>query len=270
MLTDGIDIPAPSRYVSHETVDEIATKCNQAYRMLSKNKLGFSIDVDKLIDLLELNTMWEEMDEPEEATLLAAYNPDAEGLVIINEKHRDFFESRPDVYGACLGHEVGHHVLGHLRRSTMDEEMPLLFAEEQPKQQLLHRSTWYQYGMSMEEVRKLKERERSLSQRLVKKALVSETARQTLEHMNDRFEPLWMFRQAEHFSLCLRIPRDQLYDILEEGWDFTQWGPIYRLAERFLVSGTMMKVRLEKLGVIEIGDDGKPRPKSQSIQRDLF
>ena len=31
-----------------------------------------------------------------------------------------------------------------------------------------------------------------------------------------------MFRQAEHFSLCLRIPRDQLSDMLEEGWDFTR------------------------------------------------
>jgi hypothetical protein len=49
-----------------------------------------------------------------------------------------------------------------------------------------------------------------------------------------------------------------------------RWGPIYRLAERFRVSGTMMRVRLEKLGLIEIGADGKPRPKPKPLQHHLF
>ena len=79
-----------------------------------------------------------------------------------------------------------------------------------------------------------------------------------------------MFRQAEHFSLCLRIPRDRLLDILEEGVSLHGWAPIYRLAERFRVSGTMMKIRLEKLHLIELGPDGKPRPCPPVMQGGLF
>jgi Zn-dependent peptidase ImmA (M78 family) len=88
--------------------------------------------------------------------------------------------------------------------------------------------------------------------------------------MQDRFEPEWMFRQAEHFSICLRIPRDYLLEQLEEGWDFNSWAPVYRLAERFGVSPSMMRVRLEKLGIIEIGADGKPHLKPTAPQGGLF
>jgi Zn-dependent peptidase ImmA (M78 family) len=105
---------------------------------------------------------------------------------------------------------------------------------------------------------------------LVSKAILSETARQTLEMMGHHFEPEWMFRQAEHFSLCLRIPRDRLLEVLEEGLSLHGWAPIYRLAERFGVSGTMMKTRLEKLRLIEFGPDGKPRPRQPVMQGGLF
>jgi Zn-dependent peptidase ImmA (M78 family) len=79
-----------------------------------------------------------------------------------------------------------------------------------------------------------------------------------------------MFWQAEHFSLCLRIPRDQLLRQLEEGWNFNTWVPVYRLAERFGVSPSMMRVRLEKIGLIEIGEGGRPRLKPSASQGGLF
>lgn len=270
MLSDGLDVPAPSQFVSHEVVDEIATRCNQAYRARNNSKPNYVVDMDRFLDLLEVSTLCEEIEEPEGATMLACYTPDDGGLVTINRTHEDFFKSRPDVYAACLGHEAGHCVLRHLEQPVPEDEAPLLIKDSPPRQRLLHKSTWYQYGLSQAEVRELREKEKRLSERLVRKALVSEKARDTLEQMRNRFEPLWMFRQAEHFSLCLRIPRDLLSDMLEEGWDFTRWGPIYRLAERFRVSGTMMRVRLEKLDVIEVGDDGKPRPKPKPVQGGLF
>ena len=99
---------------------------------------------------------------------------------------------------------------------------------------------------------------------------MSETARETLNQMSDRFEPEWMFRQAEHFSLCLRIPKDYLLERLDEGADYTSWPGIYRLSERFGVSGSMMKTRLEKLRLIELGPDGKPRARKRSSQGGLF
>jgi hypothetical protein len=270
MLSYGLEVPAPSQFVSHEVVDEIAAPCNQAYRAQINSRPNYVVDMDRFLDLLEVSTICEDIEEPEGATLLACYDPDDGGLVTINRKHEDFFKSRPDVYAACLGHEAGHCVLRHLEQPVSEDEAPLLIEDLPPRQRLLHKSTWYQYGLSQSEVRELKEREKRLSDRLVRKALVSEMARETLEQMRNRFEPIWMFRQAEHFSLCLRIPRDRLFDMLEEGWDFTNWGAIYRLAERFRVSGTMMRVRLEKLDLIEVGKDGKPRPKPKPVQAGLF
>ena len=227
--------------------------------------------MDRFIDLLEISMLWEEIDEPEDASFFANYSAEDDALITINQKHRKLFESRPDVYCACLAHEGGHCVLRHWERIISSEGTGSLFADLVSDQsRLFHKSSWYQYGLSREEVENHKRANQELTNVLVSKALVSETARRTLEQMRDRFEPEWMFRQAEHFSLCLRIPRDKLLGILEEGSSLHGWAPIYRLAERFGVSGTMMKTRLEKLRLIEIGPDGKPRPCTPTIQGGLF
>jgi len=227
--------------------------------------------MDVFIDLLEISTLWEEIEEPEDASFFANYSPDGDGLITINEKHRKLFEARPDVYCACLGHEGGHCVLRHREQVLSSDGAAALFSDLPPEQpRLFHKSSWYQYGLSRAEVEKLREANKRLTDELVSKALVSETARQALAQMRNRYEPEWMFRQAEYFSLCLRIPRDHLLEMLEEGWDFNSWSPVYRLAERFGVSGTMMKIRLEKLRVLEIGPDGRPRPCPPAAQTGLF
>lgn len=270
VLTLDVEVPKPSRYVSHDAVDEVALACNRAYRAQSGNKRGYPVDMDILIDLLEISTLWEEIEEPENTAFFASYSPDDDGLITINEKHRKLFEDRPDVYCACLGHEGGHCVLRHWEQTLSDDSIPL-FSDLTPEQpRLFHKSSWYQYGLSRAEVEKLIEANKRLTDELVNKALVSETARQALAQMRNRYEPEWMFRQAEHFSLCLRIPRDHLLEMLEEGWDFNSWSPVYRLAKRFGVSGTMMKIRLEKLHIIEIGPDGRPRPCPSAAQSGLF
>jgi hypothetical protein len=271
MLTLDIEIPKPSRYVSHEVVDQIALAYNRAYRAQSGNDRGYPVAIDRFIDLLEISMLWEEIEEPEEARFFANYSPEDNGLITINKKHLKLFKARPDVYCACLGHEGGHCVLRHWERTNSNEGSDFLFADlstQQPR--LFHKSSWYQYGLTRQEVEERKRANQDLTRRLVSKALLSATARQTLEMMRDHFEPEWMFRQAEHFSLCLSIPRDRLLEVLEEGHSLRGWAPIYRLAERFGVSCTMMKIRLEKLRLIEMDSDGKPRPRRPAMQGGLF
>ncbi len=271
MLTDGIEVPAPSRFVSNEKVDEIATRCNQAYRTRRKGNPGYPVDMDRFIDLLEVPVIREEIEEPEDAAFFASYTPEDGGLITVNSRHEELFVSRPDVYAACLGHEAGHRVLRHSEQPVSDDDASRLPNDVPSHQQrLLHKSSWHQYGLSRDEVGKMIERRNALRDRLVRNALVNEKARQALEQMNNRFEPEWMFRQAEHFSLCLRIPHDCLSEMLKEGWDFTGWAAVYRLAERFGVSGTMMKIRLLKLRVLEVGADGSPRPCPPIAQVGLF
>lgn len=227
MLTLNIEVPKPSRYVSNATVDEIALEANRAYREKTGNRHGFPLDMERFIDLLEVSILREDIEEPEGAAFFANFCADDGGLITVNNKHSALFESRPDVYGACLAHEGGHCVLRHCERFASSPDAPLLFEEMTPTAPLFHKSSWYQYGLSREEVQQQKALNRQLSEKLVKAALISETARQTLAQMNDHFEPDWMFYQAEHFSLCLRIPLDRLMEQLEEGWDFTR--AVFRL-----------------------------------------
>jgi hypothetical protein len=270
MLPVNIEIPKPSRYVPNNRVDEIALETNKAYRAKSENKHGFPVDMERLLDLLEVSTIWEDIEEPEGAAFFASYSPENDGLITINQKHKELFDSRPDVFCACLGHESGHRILRHCEIYAPAPGTPSLFEDHSPAPVIFHKSSWHQFGLSREEVQKSKESKRILSEMLAKNALISETARRALEQIQTHFEPEWVFWQAEHFSLCLRIPLDRLLEQLEEGWNLNSWAPIYRLAERFGVSASMMRARLEKLGVIEIRADGRPHPTPATSQGGLF
>jgi len=266
MLLVEIEISDPSKYVSDAKVDEIALAYNQAYRERGQNKAGFPVDMERFVDLLEVSMLWEEIEEPYEAVFLASYTPDNGGLITINERHRRLFEERPDVYSSCLGHEVGHRVLRHHEHSAFSSEPPSLFSELAVVQRVFHKSSWSQYGLTKEEVMKRK----LMEQEIAKKAIVSEQARQILAQLHNRFEPEWMFWQAEHFSLCLQVPKDRLLELLEDGWDYASWRGIYRLGEHFVVSGSMMRRRLTKLKLIKVGDDGQPHAIQQTSQENLF
>lgn len=266
MLSVEIEVPDPSKYVSDAKVDEIALVYTQAYRAKGQNKASFPVNMDRFVDLLEVSMLWEKIEEPDNAVFLASYTPDNGGLITINERHRQLFEERPDVYSSCLGHEAGHRVLRHHEHSTFSNESPSLFSEPVAVQRVFHKSSWNQYGLTKEEVMKRK----LMEQKLAKKAIVSEQARQILIQLHNRFEPEWMFWQAEHFSLCLQVPKDRLFELLEDGWDYVSWRGIYRLAENFGVAGSMMRRRLVKLKLIKIGEDGQPHRLEQNNQESLF
>lgn len=270
MLDLDIEIPTPSRYVSNATVDEIALEANRAYRSKSGNARGFPVNMEKFVDFLEVSTLWEDIDEPEGATFFASYTPDGDGLITINEKHKPLFDQRPDVFGACLAHESGHRLLRHAEIFRANLGSPSLFAPEPSPEPIFHRSSWYQYGLTHEEVEKSKEARKRLNEALVKNVWVSDTAHQTLKQIHTHFEPEWVFWQAEHFSLCLRTPFDRVMEQLERAWDFTTWRSIYSLAELFAVSASMMKTRLVKLDVVEIDSSGRPHPKATPRQTGLF
>jgi hypothetical protein len=270
MLPVDAEIPNPSRYVPNLKVDEIALAANKAYRTKSGNALGFPVDMDRFLDLLEVSLVWEDIEEPEGAAFFASYSPQNDGLITINEKHRELFESRPDVYCGCLGHESGHRILRHSDIFASSSNTLSLFEDSPPAPLVFHKSSWYQYGLSRDEVEKSKESRKILNETLAKNAWISETAHRTLKEIQTHYEPEWVFWQAEHFSLCLRIPRDRLDEQLERNGNLSGWRPIYRLAEAFGVSGSMMRLRLEKLQLIELGPDGKPRPKAAASQEGLF
>jgi hypothetical protein len=64
MLSIEVDIPKPSQYVPNLKVDEIALATNQAYRSKTRNGVGYPLNMDTLLDLLEVSTVWEDIEEP--------------------------------------------------------------------------------------------------------------------------------------------------------------------------------------------------------------
>jgi hypothetical protein len=71
-------------------------------------------------------------------------------------------------------------------------------------------------------------------------------------------------RQAEMFSACLLMSRDDLLAALPSP-PWRGWRHVYRLADRFLVNVTPMKIRLERLGWMHLDDDGVPASGSEPI-----
>jgi Zn-dependent peptidase ImmA (M78 family) len=265
-----IEIPEASKFNSHETIDLVALKFNQAFRDQSKNKLRFPLDIDRFVDWLEVSILSDNFEEPEGASFFASYSPDEGGKIYVNEAHRQLFDKRPDVYLACIAHETGHHILRHIDTSSLNKQSCLFGDESSSPKPLLHKSSWNQYGLSADEVKKRQEELRLRRNQWVKEALINPKARQALDLIDNHFEPEWMFRQAEQFSRCFCIPRDCLFEILEEIVLVAGWQPIYKLAEHFGVSATTMKLRLLKLELIEIGADGKPYPISRHSQSAFF
>ena len=266
MLSVDVQIPDPSRFVSDAEIDEIALAYSQADRTKGQNKAAFPVDMERFVDRVEVSLLWEEIAEPDGAFFLASYTPDDGGLITMNERHRHLFDGRPEIYATCIGHEIGHRILRHHEHRIFQPAPPSLFEEREKAQHVFHKSSWNQYGMTKEEVMERK----LFIQNLAKNALVSNKARQILTQMQDHFEPEWMFWQAEHFSLCMQVPKDRLLEILEDGADYTSWRGIYQLGERFAITGSMMKRRLTKLKLIKIGQDGNPFQVFPTGQESLF
>ena len=259
-----IDVPTPSKFTKHDRIEEIATKCNQQYRILRKHSSGFPVKIEEFAEYnLEIAIEWDEIPAPEFTTVFAKCCPDPNnetgGIVVLNNKWAELFKFRPDILRSCVGHEVGHFILHHHSwRNTSPNAIPL-FSDMQNESPYLHDSSWNPTAFSQSEL-----------DELCRKAFKgSEDAHQKLKQLQNKLEPDWMFRQAEHFSMCFLTPHDKLFQYLNDGHDFTTWASIKQLADNFGVSISMMKVRLLKLGAIRI-EGGKPKLGEKFLQPGMF
>jgi hypothetical protein len=266
-----INAPSPSPYNSNDLIDEVATLCNQHFRAVTNAQKNREICLEELLDLLGIELCFEFIDEPEDSFFFANYSEEnAEGLVTVNEKHRDFFREHPLVFRRTVCHEVGHSLLEHLHYQEKSTENLSLFEEPVRKERVFHKATWPHYGMDKTTYLKLKELEERALKTIAKKAAVNSDARDALHKLTTKFEPEWMFWQAEHFSLCVQMPRDLIDEELERPIDLASWGTICQLASKYGVTPSMMKTRLRKMGVIEYGADGRLHIAQSSLQRPMF
>lgn len=242
-----INIPEPSQWTSNNEIDRIALECNLLYRETCGSKRGFPVDVEHFADaVLEISVEQNHFDAPQEgAVALARCKPDARDasrfVIEFNEAHRKYFEEKPQTRRTTGAHEVGHIALKHHDKLGF-LQTPSLFDDLTPEPKFLHKTAWSHHGFSADELKSLCEMALNGNERV----------RKFLQNLDEHFEERWMFWQAEHFALCFLIPKDLVLNVLNSGFDATNWRAIYSLGEEFGVPGAMMVTRLKKLNVIEI------------------
>jgi len=92
-----------------------------------------------------------------------------------------------------------------------------------------------------------------LLKRAVKVALLDDRVRAILKP--ERFEPDWVYSQAQRFAAAFMIPHTRLRELMRENCGFTRlanWPAVYDLAQQFATSSSMMRYRLEQLGYITV------------------
>lgn len=73
-------------------------------------RLESGFDAEALLDAMELNLLWETLDESDGIRVLGALVA-RKRLVILNERHNAEFEASPGLRRFTIGHEVGHWFL---------------------------------------------------------------------------------------------------------------------------------------------------------------
>jgi hypothetical protein len=235
----GFSLPAsppPSRFWRHaEVIDPIA----EAYAALYQVRYGFPVQVEALERFLEYDLKllygWQDIAEPEGIRILAQHNPTS-GAIHVNNHYADFFEARPSLLVSALLHELGHIALRH-GELYADADMPSLpgMGTHSP---FLHRTGWLPWGI-----------DEGVLKRAVKVALMDDRVRAILKP--ERFEPDWVYTQAQRFAAAFMIPHARLREVLRSNRGFTRlanWPVVYDLAQQFATSSSMMRYRLEQLG----------------------
>jgi hypothetical protein len=229
--------PPPSRFHRHvDVIDPIA----EAYADLFQARYGFPVQVDALERFLERDLQlpygWQDIQEPEAVHILAQHDPTT-GAIHANNLYADFFEEHPHLLDSALLHELGHVALRH-GELYADASLPSLPGMQVPSP-FLHRTGLLPWGI-----------DEALLRRAVKVAPMDDRVRAILKL--ERFEPDWVYTQAQRFAAAFMIPHTRLWERLQEIRDCTRWPAVYELAQRFATSPSMMRYRLEQLGYIVV------------------
>jgi len=222
-----------------DVIDPIA----EAYAEIYRGRYGFPVQVEALERFLEcdlyLSYGWQDIIEPTGVRILAQHDPSS-GAIQANNQYGDFFEEHPHQLASALLHELGHVALRH-GELYADAGTPSLPGMQMPSP-FLHRTGSLPWGIS-EDVLK----------RAVKVAMVDDRVRAILKPQ--RFEPDWVYTQAQRFAAAFMIPHTRLREFLEENPEFvrlTDWPALFDLARCFATSPSMMRYRLEQLGYITV------------------
>lgn len=238
------------KFYRNEQIEQIAEQRILDFERMMQRPLTLPVDVELFGELvLELSILWEDIDELPGEEILAGLNP-GERLIVMNERRRGEMEAKPGRRRLTQGHEMGHWDL-FVDKSKLDH--PALFEAAAPSI-FAYRST--NHGQIQ----------------IIKALLSCEEGRDLLHQINTRADTPDEARCVNRYSAAILLPRTLISDEARK-IDRTQWRNLYPLAERFGVTISALRVRLEQLNLLYVDQTTKTlyssREEAQG-QRRLF
>jgi len=220
-------------YRNQEIEDLAAERLSQLARILAE-PLTPPIPIDLLAEkVLELDFLWEDIDELPGETVLGALHPQKR-LIVMNDKQRTLFNTKPGLERSTKGHEMGHWDL-FIDKGAL--EHPTLFALDDSSPFARRRSP-------VGEVT------------IIKRLLSSSEGQDLLREIKSRADDPDEARAVNRYAAAILMPKDLLQ--AEVGKiDRTRWSNLYRIAERFEVTISALTVRLQQLGLLYMDKDGR-------------
>jgi len=220
-------------YRNQEIEDLAAERLSQLARILAR-PLAPPISIDLLAEqVVGLDFLWEDIDELPRETVLGALHPHKR-LIIMNDTHRTLFDTKPGLERFTKGHEMGHWdlfidqgALEHPTLFTLDDSSPFT-RRRSPAGEVTVMKWLLSFSKGQDLLRDLKAR------------------------ADDPDEA----RAVNRYAAAILMPKDLLR--AEVGKiDRTRWSNLYKIAERFEVTISALKVRLQQLGLLYMDKDGR-------------
>ena len=233
-------------YRNQEIEDLAAERLSQLARILAR-PLAPPIPIDLLAEqILGLDFLWEDIDELPRETVLGALHPHKR-LIIMNERHRALFDTKPGLERFTKGHEMGHWDL-FIDQGAL--EHPTLFA--------------------LDDTSPFTRRRSPVGEVTVMKWLLSfPEGQEFLRDLKSRADDPNEARAVNRYAAAILMPKNLLRAEVDT-IDRTRWSNLYKVAERFEVTISALKVRLQQLGLLYAGMDGGLHDSSAQAQGQLI
>lgn len=222
------------RILPNQEIEQIAVSRLAELQQRLGRPLSPPIPIDLIAEqVLGLDFLWEPIDElPGEKVfggLIAKKR-----LIVLNENRKGFFTEKPGVERSTKGHEMGHWDL-FIDKGSLDH--PTLFNVD---------------GDGPFAFRSSPAGDVAIIKMLDRDA----EGRELLRKIQSRADEPDEARAVNRYAAALSMPAEMIRaDALKI--DRTHWPNLYRLAEKYEVTISALRVRLEQLGLLYVDERGK-------------
>jgi len=205
------------------------------YEQKAVCKVEPPVPVEKVAEkLFDLRFCYEPLEDvPEGLFVPAALLPETK-TIIVNERHRPVFAEKPGLERFSVGHEVGHW---DLFEKDKDTRTGSLFGAAGAPERVHYRTAG---GVPVKYVQ----------------GIWSNDGRyEVLSFLQRTCDAPSVASAVERYASALLMPRQLLVSALK-GIDVTKWRNLYPVSERFGVTISALRVRMQRLGLVHVTEQG--------------